>query len=310
MRIILSILIFTQLTTDVFSQQIPQYSHHILNYFAINPAFAGGKKCLDLKLGYRKQWTGFDAAPKTAFANMHGKIGKGKYNFHGLGGRVDSDDAGPLSYTALNLAYAYHMRVNHKSTLSAGVAAGFAQWRIDGGAITLPETGYFDDPVLAATDPQFIYPTVDFGLWWYRDDRFIGIGIRNLVEKKIKEIGNDTWFNRHYVLTGAKVIEMGDDFFFKPSVNFRYLPNSKPSIDFIGQVDYNSKVSLGIGARNGFGLIGMVKIDAFDYITIAYAYDLSLSKMRFDGRHTHEIVLGIQACAQTDKARMPCSAYD
>lgn len=310
MRATLIIAVCAALANTLQAQQVPQYSHHILNYFAINPAFAGSKKCLDLTMGYRQQWTGFDAAPKTAFANMHGKIAENKFNFHSLGGRVDSDDTGPLSNTSLNIAYAYHMKVNHKSNLSAGLAAGFLQWRIDGGAVILPETGYFDDPVLTTTDPQFIYPTIDFGLWWYRNDRFIGLGIRNLVEHKVDGIGNDTRLNRHYVITGANVIEMGDNFYFKPSVNFRYVANSKPSIDFIGQIDYNDRISLGIGARNGFGLIGLVKIDAFDYVTIAYAYDMTLSKMRFDGRHTHEIVLGIHACSRRDKEGIPCSAYD
>ena len=103
---------------------------------------------------------------------------------------------------------------------------------------------------------------------------------------------------------------MGDGFFFKPSTNIRMIPGSRPSIDITAMVDYKDKISLGIGARNGYGLIGLLKIDAFKYVTIGYAYDMSLSKMRFAGRHTHEIVLGIQACAKGDSRGIPCAAYD
>ena len=293
-----------------WAQQVPQYTHHILNMFGINPAFAGSKKCLDLKMGYREQWRGFEGAPKTAYANMHGKIAENKFNFHGIGGRVETDDAGPLSYTALNFAYAYHMKVNHKSMFSAGLAAGFLQWRIDGGGITLPETGFFDDPVLGSTQAQFIFPTIDFGLWWYRDDRFVSLAFRNLVERKVENVGMDTRINRHYILTGGRVTDIGDEFYFRTSVNIKYVPNSKLAIDLVGMIDYNDKIALGLGVRNGNGLMGLVRFDVFDYVTLAYSYDLTVSKIRFDGRSTHEVILGIQACAKNAKGGIPCSAYD
>lgn len=310
MKKLLFIISISLLAFSSEAQQIPQFSHYSLNYFGINPAVAGSKPCLDLKLGYRQQWTGVDDAPRSAFANMHGKIGKGKFNFMGLGGRVETDNTGPLSYTALDLAFAYHMRTTRKSMLSAGIAVGFQQWRIDAGAITLPETGFFDDPVLGNAKAQMVWPTIDLGLWWYREDRFIGLSLINAIERQVPDIGDDTYINRHIMLTAGKITEMGDGFFFKPSTNIRLIPGSKPSIDLTAMVDYNDKISLGVGARNGFGLVGLLKIDAFKYVTIGYAYDFSLSKMRFDGRHTHEIVLGIQACAKGDSRGIPCAAYD
>jgi len=309
MRILLSTFICL-LALESIAQQIPQFSHYTLNAFGINPAVAGSKPCLDLKLGYRQQWTGVNDAPKSAFANMHGKIAKGKLNFLGLGGRVETDNTGPLSYTSMDLAFAYHMKVTRKSMFSAGMALGFHQWRIDAGAIILPETGFFDDPVLGEVKAQFLFPTVDFGLLWYREDRFIGLTMVNLAKLKVQDVGDDSYLNPHMVLTAGKVTEMGDGFFFKPSTNVRFIPGSKPSIDITAMVDYNDKISLGLGARNGFGLIGLLKIDAFKYVTIGYAYDMSLSQMRFDGRHTHEIVLGIQACAKGDSHGVPCAAYD
>lgn len=297
-------------STWLLGQQIPQYSHYSLNYFGINPAVAGSKPCLDMKLGYRQQWTGIEDSPTTAYANMHGKIASGKTNFLGIGGRAVTDNTGPLSYTSLDLAVAYHMKTTRKSMLSAGLALGFHQWRMDAGVIRLPETGFFDDPVLGDSQAKFLYPTVDFGLWWYREDRFVGISIVNIAELQVPDVGNDTFINRHFLITAGRISEMGDGFFFKPSTNIRLIPGSRPSIDLTAMVDYKDKVSMGIGARNGFGLIGLLKVDAFKYVTIGYAYDMSLSKMRFEGRHTHEIVLGIQACSKGDSRGIPCAAYD
>ena len=47
------------------AQQVPQYTHFIQNYYALNPALAGISSCLNIQTGYRSQWVGFDGAPKT-----------------------------------------------------------------------------------------------------------------------------------------------------------------------------------------------------------------------------------------------------
>ena len=49
------------------AQQLPQYTNYLLNYHALNPAAAGSTNCLDLKVGVRTQWVGFEGAPKTQF---------------------------------------------------------------------------------------------------------------------------------------------------------------------------------------------------------------------------------------------------
>ena len=56
------------------AQQISQYTQYVFNHFSINPAVAGSKDCLDVRLGYRRQWVGFENAPVTAWASLHGVI--------------------------------------------------------------------------------------------------------------------------------------------------------------------------------------------------------------------------------------------
>ena len=48
-------------------QQIPQYSQWFLHQFAINPAHAGIKSCVDIHTLYRSQWQDFEGAPNTGF---------------------------------------------------------------------------------------------------------------------------------------------------------------------------------------------------------------------------------------------------
>ena len=291
------------------AQQLTQYSHYTLNYFAINPAVAGSSPCLDLKLGYRTQWTGIEGAPRTAFANVHGNFGKKKHNFHGIGGQVETDDVGPLSITSLALAYAYHMKVNRKYFLSAGISAGFMQYRIDAGGLVLPDVQFGNDPTFGTAANEFVFPIVNFGLWLYKEDRFYGFAVRNIANNSLAEIGSATRLTPHYSFTTGRAIEMQDGVSFKPSLQLKYAASSRLAIDVTAFINYKSKVELGAGFRSESGLVGLFKIDLFKYVTLGYAYDHTLSRMRFGSPHTHEIVLGIKACAIGEKRGVPCEAY-
>jgi len=117
------------------AQQTPQYSQYMFNYFSINPAMAGTKECLDLKLGYRSQWVGFAGAPKTTFATLSSRLKLKKssnpYVHHGVGVKVESDVMGLTSATKLYLAYAYHFTLGRDLKASAGIFGGLEQFRFN-----------------------------------------------------------------------------------------------------------------------------------------------------------------------------------
>ncbi|MFT6277623.1 MAG: type IX secretion system PorP/SprF family membrane protein, partial [Flavobacteriales bacterium] len=194
------------------AQQLPLYSNYVLNYFQMNPAVAGSKPCLDMKLGYRRQWAGISEAPETAFGNIHGSFGKKKHNFHGLGGQVVNDDAGPLAITGLNIAYAYHMKMNRNYYLSAGFGLGFMQYRVDVGTIVLPDVQFINDPAFKGRVSEFLFPQIQFGLWLYKNDRFYGFSIQNVVENNFESIGLDSKMQRHFTFAAGKNVEMQDGF--------------------------------------------------------------------------------------------------
>lgn len=292
------------------AQQLTQYSHYVLNYFAMNPAVAGSSPCLDMKMGYRRQWAGIEGAPSSAFANLHGNFGKKKHNFHGIGGQVESDDAGPLSYTSMAIAYAYHLKVSRKYMLSLGVSAGFMQYRIDAAGLVLPDVQFGNDPAFTGASSDFVLPIVNTGLWLYSEDRFYGFAIRNVSNNQVEDIGLATRIVPHFSFTHGRAIEMNDGFMFKPSAQLKYVGSSRLSIDANAMIDYKSKVELGLGFRSESGLVGLFRVDLFKYVTLAYAYDHSLSRMRLGGRHSHEIVLGIKACALGESRATHCAAYD
>jgi type IX secretion system PorP/SprF family membrane protein len=191
--------------------------------------------------------------------------------------------------------------------LATGVSAGFLQYRVDYGSILLDD---FNDPAINNAVSDFVTPQINFGLWLYRGDRFYGLSARHLVENKIDGLSDQTKLVRHYTFSAGRSIRMNKDLFFKPAFLVNYVPGSKMSLDMQALLEFREKVTVGLAARTGNGLAAIIKLGLIKYVTVAYAYDMTLSKMRYGGLHTHEIVLGIRACASKERYHVPCAAYD
>src|ERR1700754_3646616 len=137
----------------VHAQQKPQYTQYVFNNLLLNPAVTGIENYVDVKTGYRSQWTGLEGAPVTSYltinapfgsdyvqgdaaamspgneANPYSRLYTQNYQaaepHHGIGFMVVSDKAGPINTTNLAATYAYHLGLSSTLNLSVGVAAGF-----------------------------------------------------------------------------------------------------------------------------------------------------------------------------------------
>lgn len=76
MRLIYIISSFLCLGFFSRAQQIAQYSQWSFNQFAINPALAGIKNCLDVRTAYRLQWAGFEGAPESGLFTINAPLNK------------------------------------------------------------------------------------------------------------------------------------------------------------------------------------------------------------------------------------------
>ncbi len=292
------------------AQQLPIYTYYNFNLLGINPATAGSQACLDLRLGLREQWAGLEGAPQTAYMGAHGSFGKKRYSFHGAGANVETDQAGPVGLTTLNGIYAFHTKVNHDNMLSFGMSLGFSQFRVDRGLLD-PATSFDDDPGLPRANNQFVFPQLGAGIWLQSSKRYIGLSARNLVENELEDVGLEgrTKLRRHIFFTAGRVISLEKKLFFKPSVNLRYVSGAPVALDFTAVFNYNESIEAGLAFRGGHGISGLVKFNVLKYLTIGYAYDLTLNKVRFGARSTHEVLFGIQACPRGESKGIRCSAY-
>jgi type IX secretion system PorP/SprF family membrane protein len=308
MKKVLLLVITVFLVTVAQAQQLSHFSYFTYNYLQYNPAVAGTAPCLDLKFGMRRQWKGFEGAPTTIFANLHGKIGKeSKFKITGVGATVENDDAGPFSYTAVNVCLAHHRKLSNKYFFAAGLGLGFAQYGIEYGEMSLEFQSA--DPAISGAVNDFVLPTVNAGIWLYRSDRFYGLSVRNLNGPRIEGPEN-TRLNRHYTLANGYAIRLTEELTFKPAFLINYVGRSRSSLEAQLLLNYKDRVDVGLGARSGHGFSALLRLSVVKYVTLAYAYDITMNKIRYNGASTHEIIIGIRACKEGNPLHVPCAAYD
>ncbi len=308
MRKWIGIIVLLSFSNQFEGQQLTHYSFFTYNYMQYNPAVVGTAPCLDLKFGIRRQWQGFKGAPSTAFTNMHGKLVKEKkFKFTGIGATMETDKSGPFSYTSLNIAVSEHIKLASKYYLAAGLGIGFTQYSVQYGEMTFE----YQDIETAITGGinAFIFPTINAGLWLYRSDKFYGLSVRNLNAPKV-EGTVDTRLNRHWTFANGYAARVTEELSFKPAFLINYVGKSKPSLDAQFLLDYKEMISVGLAGRSGHGFSALLKLSVVKYVTVAYAYDVTMNKIKYAGANTHELIIGIRACTKLNPLHVPCAAYD
>ncbi|MBK7383558.1 MAG: type IX secretion system membrane protein PorP/SprF [Flavobacteriales bacterium] len=294
-------------------QQLSQYTQYVFNQFSVNPAVAGSKDCLDVRLGYRKQWVGLEGAPVTGWASLHGTIrAKGKpfmANKHGIGLFVESDNAGNWGYTRFLLAYAYHIQMSGDYFLSMGAFGGVQQMKYDFGNST---TVQFDDPALTGKASAVVFPEVTPGIFLYNKLAWAGLSMHQALGNKIKNIGLDSKLARQFMLSGGYKYRIGKKTALIPSTLLKFSKGAPPAWDVNAMVEYNRKFAIGAGYRAGDALTLLMKVGFAKYFQLGYSYDITTSKLRTVSSNTHEVILSIMPCGKEDLSRkmINCPAFD
>ncbi|MFN3341456.1 MAG: type IX secretion system membrane protein PorP/SprF [Flavobacteriales bacterium] len=303
--------VFVVMFLQSSAQQTPQFTQFVFNQFAHHPAVAGSRPCLDMRVGYRTQWVGFDGRPITMFANAHGQImGKNRKHLktkHGIGGHVESDGAGPISRTKIYLSYAYHIPVGRKTNLGMGLYAGFQQLRFNAGKVTLANP---NDNSIPGSSVQFVWPDIAPGLFLYSEDYFVGLTMWQALRNKWKNVGDQSRLTHHFVLSGGKRFKYSDDLSWIPSAALKFAPMSTPAIDLNLMMDFQNKMQVGLSYRNTDAICALFKLNFLKHFSMGYSFDFTTSRIRQSSSNTHEIILGISACPHRGKGITDCPAWN
>ncbi|MFA5573977.1 MAG: PorP/SprF family type IX secretion system membrane protein [Brumimicrobium sp.] len=305
-------LILFFIPTLTFGQQVSQYSQWSYNQFSINPALAGIKRCLEVKLGARAQWAGFDDAPVSGMLTINAPLIKNKKKFkdffHGIGGKIERDQFGPFNNFSMSLAYAIHIPLGKTETnhrLSFGVGAGIQQFGFDQTKTTTIDP----DPSVSQSANNLLFPLITFGGWYYSDLFYLGAAVDQLAMNNWKDVGYASRFRLHTKIQAGTRIGLPKENSLLPGILFRIPPAGPMSFDVNLMFDYQNIFSVGLGYRNRDAVIGLFKVNIRQF-TIGYSFDFITSSIRGGNFHTHEISIQFSGCRKGKPTRSACPLFE
>lgn len=303
-------LAFVMIYSLGFTQQEQHFTQYMVNPYTINPGLGGTEDFIDVKLGYRNQWTGFESAPKTYYLTAHSTIGKefnaGGYHhksehkkWHGVGGYIYSDNTGPISRNSYYGQYAYNLALNKHLRLSIGTFIGIKHFSYDLSGLRREDV---NDDVLPNTQISQVMPDANVGLWLYNRDWYIGASSFQLLQNKLSiqeftQLSNADENGKliaHYFITGGVKLPMSEDFTAVPSFALKGAPNSPLSLDLNIKISYHDQYFGGASFRHGDALSLIAGTVVNEMLDISYSYDLTTSALNKASNGSHEIIIGLR----------------
>ena len=290
-----------------FAQQRPQYTQYMINPFLLNPAVSGTEDYMDIRAGYRKQWTGFEGSPRTMYLSAHTNIGKHlvtknrsrnrKNGFHGLGGVITNDAIGATNTTTVSAAYSYHLKVSKKVFASLGAMGGFNQFTLDANKLRPADV----NDGLIQTQSRIGMGDITVGAWVYSDKFYAGASMAQLAPSlgitRTGEYANYE-LTHHYFVTAGYRIPLGYDFMLIPSFLVKVATPAPMSFDINAKIRYKDFIWAGVSYRNRDAMAAMVGIIINNTFDVSYSYDYITSDItRYTGG-SHEIVVGYRLRSQ------------
>jgi type IX secretion system PorP/SprF family membrane protein len=267
-------------------QQSSLYSQYMFNSLPLNPAYAGSHEHLSATVIARKQWMQIDGAPATQTLSVHTPIHKSKM---GLGLTAIHDKIGVTSNTGLYGAYAYRIKFK-KSILSLGLQAGFTNYvsRYSQLEVRTP-----NDPAFATDDLRFFLPNFGGGIYYYSEKFYAGFSVPQIVDhlRHRTNVAYNAIQYQHYFFTTGYVAALSPQLKLKPSVLVRMVQGAPIQADFNTTLMINDVLWLGVSYRTSTSLNFIVQAMLTDQLSLGYAYDAALNKLRTVNTASHELML-------------------
>lgn len=305
------------------AQQRPQYTQYVFNNYLLNPAISGIENYADVKVGFRKQWTGIDNAPQTSFVTAHWNLGsdylwrnalslpdKGddpmsrnymqnytsSPSHHGMGVTAVYDEVGPLSRLDANLTYAYHLQLNSSFNLSVGVAAGLSRIALDVNSLRFEDQ--LNERAVSGQVLNQLKPDLGLGVWLYGGRFFAGASVQQLLQQKLS-FTSDPNYNSgkevpHFFVTTGYRMYVDDVISVTPSVMFKQVSPAPASIDVNLKMAFKDRFWVGGSYRKDDSFSALAGINISKLVNLTYAYDFTTSGLNQVSNGSHEIVLGLQ----------------
>ncbi|MCB0592854.1 MAG: type IX secretion system membrane protein PorP/SprF [Lewinellaceae bacterium] len=302
-----------------FGQQPAQYSLFMMNKLNWNPAYAGLDNSLSATGVYRAQWTGLEGNPVTQNVNFHLPL---YVLSSGIGVNLENDELGAERRTTGTVSYNYQLPVGRRGLLAIGLSAGMAQRTLDGARLRTPDGEYdipdaviiHNDDLLPISQINAAAATFGAGLYYYSERFEAGFAARNLSEPTVNLDAISLQLKRAFFFNAGAHFDLGESLSLHPSLLVRS-DLAQTQTDVAAILRYNDNIFGGASFRgyNSDNIDAVAIIAGFklsDNITLAYAYDLTLSTLNQVSNGSHEVMINYNLNKRLGTGRPPKVIYN
>ena len=285
---LLAVMLFAYLKS--IAQTEPMYSQYMFNMLGVNPAYAGSREASSFNFFQRSQWIGLQGAPQTTSFSFDQSILNKRA---GWGIQFYDDKIGVEKADGINIMGSTRIQVSENGILSGGLSLGLMNYRID----LMNVTGRFtpNDPAFYSNLNKWT-PSLGLGIYYNTDNFYAGVSIPNILKSRLTAFnliksGLQKINQKHIFLTSGIVIPINEDLKLKPSTMIKMVEGAPIEADFNTNVWLRDIIGLGVSYRTGDAVIGMAEIQANQNLRFGYAYDMTISPLKFYNTGTHEIMI-------------------
>ena len=275
---------------ESIAQTEPMYSQYMFNMLGVNPAYAGSREASSFNFFQRSQWIGLQGAPQTTSFSFDQSIINKRA---GWGIQFYDDKIGVEKADGINIMGSTKIQVSENGILSGGLSFGLMNYRID----LMNVTGRFtpNDPAFYSNLNKWT-PSLGIGIYYNTDNFYAGVSIPNILKSRLTAFdlirsGLQKVNQKHIFLTTGFAIPINEDLKLKPSTMIKMVEGAPIEADFNTNVWLRDIIGLGVSYRTGDAVIGMAEIQANQNLRFGYAYDMTISPLKFYNTGTHEIMI-------------------
>ncbi|WP_338792896.1 PorP/SprF family type IX secretion system membrane protein [Bernardetia sp. MNP-M8] len=301
---------FTFVTFSSLRAQNSLYSgNYIWNWATVNAAALGTENALDIKMNYRKQWSGIQGAPNSFSFLAQTPLFQNKTEvlsaaYHATGLETYHNEAGLWSETGIYARYAYHLTLsqrdewdaNSRLRMSFGASFGLKTIGFDASKATL----YNPNDNAIQNNQQSTVPDANIGVWLQNDRFFGGFGVYQLFENNVN-IGQNTTDNleRYYNLSAGTVINLSENFVLSPSFLMSINKTTDMNWDLNTKLSYTDLIWVAANYRHKRAVQTFLGTRITSWLDIAYSYEFSSfiksNENNFNSLGTtNEVLVGIR----------------
>ena len=280
---------FILVSAACLSQQTIQYTEYMLNDMGFNPAAAGDNNEYEILAGKRLQWLGFANAPVTNFGSVTRGFFKRPYHnyWHGIGLYFEEDKAGPITTKTAYPIYAFHFTTNKKRNITIGISPGI---RFYGSSVV----DKFDPILVAYPLRKTFFPDINLGVRYHTRKLQIDLSVKQIGKNKVDATVASVQLTPHgYLSISSKFYSKEYDYIFEPSVQLRSNFLSLPSFSTSFMMFIGKHIGFGLAYRWNDAVSGIVQFHLAKSIILGLAYDYTVSKLRFSGANSLEMMAGM-----------------